>query len=154
MPVYIFRASNGKEKSVAQLINHKASNLEQYKGTIYSVMVTEGIKGYIFIEGPDIQSIERVTSTIRGVNNKPVKNQPVDLSELQDILVPRPAIEGLQKGDLVEIINGPFKGSRAIITRVDMANQEVTAEITSSAMGLPLKLHAEYVRKIASEGEE
>ncbi len=152
MPIYIFRASNGKEKSVAQMVNKKA-NLEQYKGCIYSVMATEGIKGYIFIEGPDIQSIERVTSTIRGVNNKPIKNQPVDLSELQDILVPRPAIEGLQQGDLVEIINGPFKGSRARITRVDSANQEVTAEITSSSMGLPLKLHAEFVRKISSEEE-
>ncbi len=149
MPVYIFRASNGKEKSIAQLINRKASTLEQYEGTVYSVMVTEGIKGYIFIEGPDIQSIEKVTSTIRGVNNKPIKNQPVDLSELEDILVPRPAIEGLQEGDLVEIIKGPFKGSRARITRVDHANQEITAEIASSSMGLPLKLHAEYVRKIS-----
>ena len=52
-------------------------------------------------------------------------------------------------GDTVDIINGPFKGSRAIITRVDEANEEVTAEISSSAMNLPLKLHADYVKKVA-----
>ncbi len=151
MPVYIHRASNGKEKMLAKMLANKSKDLPQYKGFISAVMFTDSTKGYIYIEGEDLTQIEQLTSTIRGITNKPISINPVDLDELQDILVPRPAIEGLQQGDMVEIINGPFKGARAKVTRIDSSNQEVTAEITSASMGLPLKLHADYVKKISSE---
>lgn len=152
MPIYIFRVSSGREKHVADLAMRKSSAVPTYKGKILSIIISEMFKGYVYVEGDDLQDIEEVMSSIRGVGNRAIGGgAAVPIDELKDILVPRPAIEGLKEGDIVDIINGPFKGSRAKITRIDEANQEVTAEITSSAMGLPLKLHADFVKKISDE---
>lgn len=149
MPIYIFRVSSGREKSVAKLAYQKATAVDMYAGAIQSIIYSDLYKGYIFIEGPTQQRVESVMEKIRGVGNRPIQNKNVDLDDLKNILLPKSATTTLKVGDTVDIINGPFKGSRAIITRVDEANEEVTAEISSSALNLPLKLHADYVKKVA-----
>jgi transcription termination/antitermination protein NusG len=148
MGIYVFRVSTGKEKHVAEMADKKARRVKDYKGVISAVIIPDILKGYVYVEGDDLQEVERLMSSIRGVANRAIGGgSSIDINELKDILVPRPAIEGLKEGDIVDIINGPFKGSKAKITRIDEANQEVTAEITSSSMGLPLKLHADFVKK-------
>jgi len=150
MAIYIFRVSSGREKGVAKMVFGKGLHSKRFKGTIYSLVVSDAYRGYLIIEGSDLKRIEEMMSTIRGVSQHALGGKEVSIEELSEILVPRSAVEGLALGDLVEIINGPFKGSTARLTRIDGSNQ-VTAEIVNSTLSLPISVHADSVRKIASD---
>ena len=150
MAIYVFRVQNGQEKWVSKYIYEKTESSPQYNGVVLSTVLSEKFKGYLFIEATDLAKLEIMLSSIRGINRRAVQGKPIDIEELSQILTPKPAVEGLKIGDLVEITNGPFKNSRGKIIRVDNANQEVTAELVGSAMSLPIKIHADFVRKISS----
>ena len=60
----------------------------------------------------------------------------------------------MQEGDIIEIIDGPFKGLRAKLTRIEGASQEITAELLDSTMALPVRIHADYVKKLVIETKE
>ena len=53
-------------------------------------------------------------------------------------------------GDIVEIISGPFKGSRAKIVTITMTREEITVELLDSRITIPIVIHADYVRKLES----
>lgn len=59
----------------------------------------------------------------------------------------------MEVGDIVEIIGGPFKGEKAKITRVDTTKDEVILELSESIRPIPIKVHADYIKKILSEEE-
>ncbi|MHA1237260.1 MAG: KOW motif-containing protein, partial [Candidatus Hodarchaeales archaeon] len=70
-------------------------------------------------------------------------------------LVPTPVIEGLKSGDIVEITEGPFKGSQARISSIYQAREEITVDLLTSSVTIPIVLHADSVRLVqASEEEE
>ena len=56
-------------------------------------------------------------------------------------------------GDIVEIIGGPFKGEKAKITRVDTTKDEVILELFESTHPIPIKVHADYIKKIMSKDD-
>ncbi len=132
------------------MVLDKGLHADRFKGAVYSLVVSEAYKGYLIVEGESLRRVEEMMSKIRGVSQHALQGRDVPIEELSEILVPRSAVEGLEIGDLVEIINGPFKGSTARLTRIDGSNQ-VTAEIVNSAISLPISVHADSVRKIASD---
>ncbi|MCK4849243.1 MAG: KOW motif-containing protein, partial [Candidatus Heimdallarchaeota archaeon] len=74
---------------------------------------------------------------------------------LENQLVPTPVIEGLMPGDLVEITEGPFKGSQARISSIYQAREEITVDLLTSSVTIPIVLHADSVRLIqASEDDD
>jgi transcriptional antiterminator NusG len=141
----------GQEKSLARLIELKGNKEDS---GIYAVLMSEMMKGYTFIEGPDQLSIEKTIADIKILSSRAIGNRPVPLEELGNLLNPTPSIEGLTEGDTVEIIDGPFKGLKATLTRIEDQSQEITAELLDSTMALPVKIHADYVKKIRSAGEQ
>ena len=46
----------------------------------------------------------------------------------------------LEKGDLVEVSSGPFKGERAKIVRIDKVKEEVTVELVEVAVPIPVTI--------------
>ena len=50
----------------------------------------------------------------------------ISIEEIEPLLTPKKIIENIEKGDVVEIIAGPFKGERAKVIRVDKNKEEVT----------------------------
>ncbi len=145
--IYCFKVKKGQEFNVAEAI---ASRAELNNLDIKAVLVTE-IDGYIFIEG-DVQDITSVVESAHYIG-KQVGRVPV--SELENQLAPTPVIEGLKKGDIVEIVDGPFKGSRAKISSIYTAREEITVDLLTSSVTIPIVLHADSVKLIqASEEEE
>jgi len=118
---------------------------------IKSVLVTE-IEGYIFIEG-DSQDIEQA---IEGMQYVRTKLGRVNIDELERQINPTPVIKGLKPNDIVEIISGPFKGSHAKISSVNHAREEITVDLLTSNVTIPIVLHADSVKLItkAEENEE
>ncbi len=152
MEIYALRTTIGQERAAARLIAKRAED----KGTVSSVLVPDALTGYIFLEAESLESVEDIVANLPAVRKRPVKERTIDIDELSDILVPRPAVEGIKVGYIVEVTMGPFRGARAKITKVDSNKEEVTVELLDSDIPIPVKLHGDYVRVIdsASDKEE
>ncbi|MHA1220889.1 MAG: transcription elongation factor Spt5 [Candidatus Heimdallarchaeota archaeon] len=127
MTIWTLRATIGQEKAIAKHISKK---IENKKIGVFSLLVPESLRGYIFIESDAIENIDQAISGIPHVRSKVVGE--VEIAELEGFLVPKPTIEGLHINDIIEIISGPFKGSRAKINRIDISREEITVELLDS----------------------
>ncbi|MEM1724687.1 MAG: transcription elongation factor Spt5 [Thermoplasmata archaeon] len=83
---------------------------------------------------------------IRGV----VKGE-MDFNEIIHYLTPRSAVETLQVGNFVELIEGPFKGEKGRIVEIDVANDKIVVELTESLVPIPVTVRAGSVRVIEKE---
>ncbi len=149
MTIWTLRATIGQEKAIAKHIHSKIVN---NKIDVWSLLIPEALRGYIFIESDSIQSIDSAVQGIPHVRNKVVGE--VEIIELESFLVPKPTIEGLHINDLIEIISGPFKGSRAKINRIDVGREEVTVELLDSQIPIPIKLHSDFCKVIESASDD
>ena len=142
--IYTLRSTMGQEKNAAGLISQRAGarNLD-----VRSVLVTDQLRGYLFIEAHPT-TIESAIEGIPHVRSKIVGKVPIE--SLQDLLIPKPMVEGVSVGDIVEITDGPFKGSRARITSITTTREEVTVELLDSLVTIPVVIHADFVRVLQS----
>ena len=148
MTIWTLRATIGQEKAIAKHIRSKIKNKNI---GVWSLLVPEALRGYIFIESDSIESIDKAVIGIPHVRSKVVGE--VEITELEGFLVPKPTIEGLHVNDIIEIISGPFKGSRAKINRIDVGREEVTVELLDSQIPIPIKLHSDFCKVIESASE-
>ncbi len=149
MTIWTLRATIGQEKAIAKHIREKIRNK---KLGVWSLLIPEALRGYIFIESNSIESIDRAIIGIPHVRSRVVGE--VSITELESFLVPKPTIEGLHVNDIIEIISGPFKGSRAKINRIDVGREEVTVELLDSQIPIPIKLHSDFCKVIESAAGE
>ena len=144
--IYCYKVKKGQEYNAAESIAQYA-NVHNYD--INSVLVTE-IEGYLFIEG-NIQDVLKAVENAHYVSKQLGR---VKISELENQLVPTPVIEGLKSGDIVEITEGPFKGSQARISSIYQAREEITVDLLTSSVTIPIVLHADSVKLIQPTEEE
>ncbi|RLI69515.1 transcription elongation factor Spt5 [Candidatus Heimdallarchaeota archaeon] len=149
MTIWTLRATIGQERAIAKHINKK---IETKKLEVYSLLIPESLRGYLFIEAKDIENVDKAVLGIPHLRSRVVGE--VDISELESFLVPKPTIEGLHVNDIIEIISGPFKGSRAKINRIDVSREEVTVELLDSQIPIPIKLHSDFCKVIESAAGE
>jgi len=142
------RVRNGKEKDTALAFKEKA---EFKNRNISSVLVIENVGGYIFVEGNKFD-IEQTCLDVPQFRAKILGK--TSLEDLNQHLEPKPTIQGIKVGDIVEIISGPFKGSRAKIVTITMTREEITVELLDSRITIPIVIHADYVRKLESGDSE
>ena len=60
----------------------------------------------------------------------------------------------IQKGDIVEIISGPFKRENAKVTRIDEQKNEVIVELLEAAVPIPITVKLDAVKVIRRDTEE
>ncbi len=151
MPIFALKTTLGQEKTVTRMIEQR---VRSHSYPVSAILVTDMLRGYIFIEGPDQITVEKATQGLRHIRTRAVRGQEVPIEELAPVLVPKPAVEGLDEGDLVEVIDGPFKGSRARIIRIDQSREKVTVELLEGGMAIPIELHGDFVRRIEKASEK
>jgi transcriptional antiterminator NusG len=144
--IYCYKVKKGQEFNAAEVIANRADLLNF---DIRTILVTE-ISGYLFIEG-DIIDINQAVESAHYVGKQLGR---VPISELEGHLIPTPVIEGLKKNDIVEIIDGPFKGSQAKISSIYHSREEITVDLMTSSVTIPIVLHADSVKLIQSSEEE
>lgn len=144
--IYCYKVKKGQEFNAAEVISNRADLLNF---DIRTILVTE-ISGYLFIEG-DIIDINQAVESAHYVGKQLGR---VPISELEGHLIPTPVIEGLKKNDIVEIIDGPFKGSQAKISSIYHAREEITVDLMTSSVTIPIVLHADSVKLIRSYEDE
>ncbi|MEM2110237.1 MAG: transcription elongation factor Spt5 [Candidatus Odinarchaeota archaeon] len=141
--IYAVRTIIGQESSVAEIIDTKAKTMGV---NLPAILFSESLRGYVFVEARDQEQVDSIITGIPHVRGKTLGK--IDIKEIEHVLVKRPPTEGLEPGDTVEIIGGPFKGERAKVTRIDVPKSEVILELLESTYPIPIKVHADYVKVI------
>ena len=142
--IFAVRTTTGQEKNVAEFL---ASKAEKEKIEIYSILATEDLKGYILVEAPNkgaVEDLVRKTFKVKGI----VPGE-TSIDELEHLLAPTKIIESIDKGDVVELVAGPFKGERARVTRVDKHKEEITLESMDAAVPIPITVGIEQVKIVS-----
>ena len=73
------------------------------------------------------------------------------LEELKPHLTPPPAVSGIEEGNIVEVIAGPFKGEKARVQRIDQAKEEVTVELFEAMVPIPITVRGDHVRVLEKD---
>lgn len=146
--IFALRTTISQEKSVATLIEKRVQGNPQ--AYIKVILVPESLNGYVFIEAPSQREVNRIITGLPHVRGRVVGK--IDIKELDDFLIPKPSAQGINKGDMVEIIGGPFKGEKAKVTRIDPEKGDVVLELIEATFLVPVKVHADYI-KLVEKGE-
>jgi transcriptional antiterminator NusG len=148
--IYALKTSAGEERKVARLLTRKAKN----SGIgINSILVPESLKGYILVESStkiDMQNPDIKVPHLRGVVEG---KSSITFDEVRKFLKPEPIISSIQKGSIVELVSGPFKGERAKVVRIDESREEVVLELIEAAVPIPVTVKADQIRIIQKEAD-
>jgi len=147
--LFAIRTTVGQERTSLRILEAKASSEES---GVYSILVSDSLKGYILVESADLESVERLC---RGVPHiRGVLEGVVDMGEIEHLLVPRGTVVDLNVGDIVELVSGPFKGEKAKVIRVDEHKEEATLELLEASVPIPVTVPGSSVRIIEKEERE
>ena len=147
--ISVVRTTIGQEKSVANIIATTvyADNIKGIK----AILVPETLRGYVFIESVQYRDAELAIAGVPHVRGR--VSGKVQYAEIDKFLIPKPSVEGLDIGDIVEITAGAFRGERAKVQRIDVSREEITMELLDSPHKIPVKLHADFV-KLVEKGDK
>jgi len=151
---YLLRTTTTQEDAVVDMLYQKA--LTETDSGVYGVFHPGPIKGYVFMEARDlgdaIQLVQGVPHT-KGF----VKGEVDFEKEVKPLLQPKSSVLDVSKGDLVELIAGPFKGEKAKVIRVDSGKEEVTVELIEATVPIPVTakgMHIKLVDRVTQEKAE
>lgn len=148
MPIFALRTTSNREDQVFDFVS---SNIEKKKLAVLSLVRPHGLRGYIFIEAESREMAEEAYHKVpyaRGILQKPVTYQEIE-HMLEQIKVQM----NIQKGDIVEVISGPFKNEQAKVNRIDQTKEEVVVELLEAAIPIPITVKLDSVKVIRREGE-
>jgi transcriptional antiterminator NusG len=151
---YLLRTTTTQEDAVVDMLYQKAS--ETPDSGVYAIIHPGTIKGYVFMEARDlgdaIQLVQGVPHT-KGF----VKGEVDFEKEVKSLLQPKSSVLDVKKGDLIELIAGPFKGEKAKVIRVDESKEEVTVELIEATVPIPVTakgMHVKVVDRVTQEKAE
>ncbi|MDE1856842.1 MAG: transcription elongation factor Spt5 [Candidatus Micrarchaeota archaeon] len=130
---FVVKVTSGQERIAATMLQSRASKVSL---PIYSIMVVEGMRGYIIVEAEDeVAARAFVTKerNIRGILPKPLSSE-----EVNKLLEVKTYAQEIEKGDTVEFSSGPFKGYKAKVLKVDDSKDEITVELMDVVVPIPI----------------
>ena len=138
--IYAIKTIVGREEIVLEAIANKA----QTEGLrVYALFHPQEIKGYIFVEAEleDLQEAIKEIPHTRGI-----LKEPIPIQELERFLKPKEAEVEINIGDIVEVVGGPFKGTKGKVIKIDKVKREITIEPLEVAVPIPITIQAEVVK--------
>ena len=130
---FVVKVTSGQERIAANILQNKVSKTEL---PIYSIIVVEGVRGYIILEAEDEVSARQFVTkgrSIRGVLPKELSE-----AEVNKLIEVRSHAVGIEKGDTVEFTTGPFKGYKAKVLKVDDLKDDITVELMDVVVPIPI----------------
>ncbi len=147
--IFALRTTANREDQVMDFV---VSNAKKKGIEVYSIVRPHGMRGYIFLEAATKVDAEQAAFNIpyaRGILPK-----PVEYKEIEHMLEQVKHEVNIQKGDIVEIISGPFKREKAKITRVDKTKEEVVVELLEAAVPIPMTLKMDAIKVIRRDTDD
>ena len=154
---FAIKTTGGQEKNVVNMSeirvkfnNNRKTDDEQPadKIQIYSIILPENQKGYIYVEAPNAQSVARCITGMKHVKN--IVPGIMQFSDIDKLLITTPSVEDFAIDDLVVVTSGPFKRMNAKIEKLDTAKSEVTIGLLDSPYPLPVTVSAMHVKLVKS----
>ena len=162
--IYVVKVTANQEKVVAEMIarearaQRRARSEGQVGKEIYSVLYTTGLKGYILVEADQPGTVEDIALKVPKTKGLLLKTKgdlesagTVPIDELEKTIMPTPTVLNVVKGDLVELIAGPFKGEKARIARIDTGKNEITVELIEAAVPIPVIVRGEDIKVLKKD---
>ncbi len=146
---YALSVIGGSESRVAAVLAERARTLGLDLRSII-VPSEQTIKGVIIVEVGDPKDLFEITRGVRNVKRK----RPIPISEEDAMKLARPIVEipELQRGQIVEIIAGPFKGMKGRVIEVHEARGEVDLTLLESDFRMVVTIHLDQVKPVEEEG--
>jgi len=156
LQLFAVRTIGGREFDVAFTVETLVNSMKMredrsnpatsFLNDVRALIIPPDIKGYVIFE---VQNLHTVYIAVRDVPY--VKGRAagaVSYKDLEEMIRVKPIIEMLKERMVVEIIAGPFKGSKGTIQAIDREREEVTIHIAESLFPLTITLPAEFVRPV------
>jgi len=144
--IFAVKTTANQERSVANLIEMR---VRKERLDVRSILVAGELKGYVLVEAPMVEIVEQA---IQGVPHaRSVVRGASTVDEVEHFLTPKPVVTGINEGDIVELVSGPFKGDKARVKRVDEAHEEITVEILEAVVPIPVTVRGDMVRVLDKE---
>lgn len=139
--IYALKTTINQEKTVVGMVEHKA---KKAKIGVVSVLSPGELRGYVLIEAMDREALEKL---IKGVPHaRGLVDGETALAEVEHFLTPKPTTTGIAEGDIVELVQGPFKGEKARVQRIDEGKEEITVELFEAMVPIPVTVRGDHVR--------
>jgi transcriptional antiterminator NusG len=141
MAIFAVKTTASQERTVADMIMNREEE------TIHAALAPDSLTSYVMVEASSV--FERILDEIphaRGV--VPGKSS---IMEVEHFLSPKPDVEGIAEGDIVELIAGPFKGEKAQVQRIDEGKDQVTVELYEATVPIPVTVRGDQIRVLDSE---
>ena len=146
--IMVLKTQIDQEKSVADSLYSKAQSGSGEKD-IYAILSPAGLRGYVFVEGMNTDRLREKTRDIKKARS--FIDGETNIDEIGPYLVPMSAVVGIVEGDIVELVNGPFKGEKARVQNIDQTKEEITVELIEAMVPIPVTVKGDSVRVIEKE---
>lgn len=130
---FVIKVTSGQERIAANMLQNKASKVDL---PIYSIIVVEGMRGYIIIEAEDELSCRQFITKEHNVKGMLGKSLSED--EINKLIQVKTFAQDIEKGDSVEFTTGPFKGYKAKVLKVDELKNDITVELMDVVVPIPI----------------
>jgi len=141
--IFTIRTTVGQEKVIMDLLSNKA---RQDELEVYSVVEMADLKGYLLVEADSKKTVEILVHNVPHIKGGKIVEGNININEIAGVLESRPLMSSIKPGQTVEIILGPFKGSRAKVIRINLAKEEVIIELFDASVKIPITIKAENIK--------
>jgi transcription termination/antitermination protein NusG len=147
--IFAVKTTGGQEKTVAKFVGDRLEKRrrEGKESQVYSILVLEAQKSYVFFEAPNAQAVSDSISGFKHV--KGLVPGYIQFSDIEKFLVTKSIISDVNVNDVIEIVAGPFKGMRAKINRVEPQKSEVTVMLLDAPYQLPVTVDVGFIRIVS-----
>ena len=143
MGIFAVKTTASQEQTVADMIINREEN------EVHAALAPDSLTSYVMVEADNDAVLERVLEDIPHARS--IVPGQSDISEVEHFLSPKPDVEGIAEGDIVELIAGPFKGEKAQVQRIDEGKDQVTVELYEATVPIPVTVRGDQIRVLDSD---
>ncbi len=143
MGIYAVKTTASQERTVADMI------INREEEEIHAALAPDSLTSYVMVEAEGDAVLNRVLEDIPHARS--IVPGESDISEVEHFLSPKPDVEGIAEGDIVELIAGPFKGEKAQVQRIDEGKDQVTVELYEATVPIPVTVRGDQIRVLDSD---
>jgi transcription elongation factor Spt5 len=151
--IFAVRTTIGREQTVQDLVFSRLRTVHPVPDLKAILTAKDRFRGYVFIEAIHQRDVILICNGVPHVRGKVVGSIPLD--EIGHIIKPERVVKIIEKGDIVEIVDGLFKDKRAQVIMMPKkgAKEEVTLRLIGDgeSSNITVKKHADYLRLIEKQ---
>jgi len=138
---FIVRVTSSQERITADILQNK---IEKTAIPVYSVIISEGMRGYLILEAQDENSARELILDEPHV--KGILSRPLNEEDLNRMLEVKKVTQEIGVNDIIEFMSGPFKGYKAKVIKVEQTKEEITVELMDVAVPIPVTTKSSIAR--------